>query len=87
MRTNLNINTRSQRIVSRHLTSCSWRKMGVTPAVMYAFRVEGCARNSKNLRIPQGDDELINYCPHGPDIRKQNNWPALMKTIAGIEVL
>ena len=58
-------------------------------------RTFGCAkvssalseRNSKNLRIPQGDAELINECPHRPDIQKQNNDSALMNTIVGIEVL
>ncbi len=50
--------------------------MGVTTAATYAF---GVARNGKNLRIPQGNAELVNECPHGTDIQKQK------KTIVGIE--
>ena len=53
-----------------------------------AIHSSGCARNGKNLRIPQGNVELVNECPHGPDIQKHNNKEsALMKTIVGIEVL
>ena len=46
-----------------------------------------CARNGKNLRISQGNAELVNECPHGTDIQKQNKGSALVKTIVGIEVL
>ena len=64
--------------------------MGLTTAATYAFGVErdpplvGCARNGKNLRIPQGNAELVNECPHGTDIQKQNKDSALVKTIVGI---
>ncbi len=60
--------------------------MGVTTAATYAFGI-GCARNGKNLRIPQSNAELVNECPHGTDIQKQNKGSALVKTIVGIEVL
>ena len=46
------------------------------------LRTEG-----NNLRIPQGNAELVNECPHGTDIQKQNIGSALVKTIVGIEVL
>ena len=69
MRTNLNTNARSQRIVSWHLTSCSWRIMGVTHTIILnagwrQSRLVGSARNNKNQGMY---DELINECPHGPD--------------------
>ena len=67
--------------------------VGLTTTAKYAFGVErnpllsGCARNGKNLRIPQGNAELVNECPHGTDIQKQNKGSALVKNIVGIEVL
>ena len=74
--------------------------MGVTTAATYAFSVErdpllsarhGMARTYASRTLtPQGNAELVNECPHGPDIQKQNKLikgSALMKTIVGMEVL
>ena len=68
--------------------------MGVTTAATYAFGFErdpllsaahGMARTF--ACIPQGNAELVNECPHGTDIQKQNKGSAFVKTIVGIEVL
>ena len=65
--------------------------MGVTTAATYAFGVErdpllsaahGMARTYASRKA-----ELVNECPHGTDIQKQNKSSALVKTIVGIEVL
>ena len=67
-------------LVSWHLTLCSWRKMGVTPAFMYAFRVEGNSVLSAahRIEVSQSRDILTSHMFRTPYWRSILSLPGTL---------